>query len=231
VPLQVRQPLGKSSLSEQAYELLRQEIISGSLAPGEKLNIHELADHLQISRTPLKEAINRLAEQGLVTIRSRRATFVSTIEAAKIREVFDVRLMIELWAAERACHEQQLLDLKRMEETLKQCGSLFSAEASFDHATFNQADMNFHRSIVRAAQNTHLSKLYDSLSVHIQAMRVYWGQARRPALDSHNEHFAIFNSFLTGGWEDVRHSLTIHIVRSRDDVIRVLNDRSGHSGG
>jgi DNA-binding GntR family transcriptional regulator len=230
VPLQVKQPLGKSSLSEQVYERLKHEIISGNLAPGEKLNIHDLAHLLQVSRTPVKEAINRLAHQGLVTVRSRKATFVSSIEVEQIRQVFDVRLMIELWGAERAYQEREFLDLARMKEILTECGSLFSAEIAFGYKEFTEADMEFHRSIVRAAQNVQLSNLYDSLSVHIQAMRVYWGQARRPALDSHNEHLAIFKSFQDGSWEDVKHAMTTHIIRSRDDVIRVVNERRDPSG-
>jgi DNA-binding GntR family transcriptional regulator len=135
-------------------------------------------------------------------------------------------LMIELWEAERACCQPDLLDLTKLEAILNECDSLFSAETSFEHERFNHAGMEFHLSVVRAAQNARLCKTYESLNVHIRAMRVYWGQARRPALNSHNEHVAILKSFREGSWEKVKSSLTAHIINSRDDVIRVLNERN-----
>lgn len=231
MPLRLKHSLATSSLSERAYNLLKHEIITGNLAPGEKLNIYELAEILHISRTPLKEAINRLAHQGLITIRNRRATYVSTLEAEKTREVFDMRLMIELWGAERAVQENGSLDLDRMQEILKECDSLFSAKNRFNYERFNPIDMEFHLSIVKAARNTRLSNLYDSMSVHIQAMRVYWGHAFRPALDSHKEHIAIYKAFRSGNLDKVKRALRTHITRSRDDVIRVLGDSESHQKG
>src|ERR1017187_8004501 len=111
MPFQLRQAFPTPSLSDRAYDILRKEIISGNLAPGEKLNVHDLAAAMQISRTPIKEAINRLAEDGLVTIRSRKSTFVSLIEPEKLREIFDIRLKIELWGAERACCQAGVIGL------------------------------------------------------------------------------------------------------------------------
>lgn len=225
VPLLLNQSLPAASLSERAYERLKEEIIRGNLAPGEKLDIYDIAEKLQISRTPVKEAINRLAHQGLVTIRSRKATFVSAIEAETIRELFDIRLMIELWGAERAWRRPDSLDLKRLETILTECDSLFVRKKSFDYERFNQADMEFHRRLVQAARNARLLRTYESLHVHISAMRVYWGRARRPGLNSHNEHLAILRAFCEGRWEGIKSSLTTHIISSRDDVIRVLNER------
>lgn len=231
MPIQFKQPLALSSLSERAYELLKQEIISGNLVPGEKLDIYELAEKMRISRTPVKDAINRLAHQGLVTIRNRRATFVSTIEEERIRELFDIRLMMELWGAARACRERESVGLERLDEILNECEPLVSESAAFDYERFNEYDMEFHLYFIDAARNAELRKLYQSLNVHIQAMRVYWRQARRPALESHNEHIAIFKSLCQGEVEKVKGSLTTHIIRSRDDVMRVLGERRGQLAG
>ena len=220
MPFQLRQAFPTPSLSDRAYDILRKEIISGNLAPGEKLNVHDLAAAMQISRTPIKEAINRLAEDGLVTIRSRKSTFVSLIEPEKLREIFDIRLKIELWGAERACCQPELLDFTQLEQIVKGCEPLFLTKHNFDYEKFVRADIQFHQSLVKAAQNAHLLKLYRELSVHFHSERVYWGQAIGRALESQHEHMDILKSLREGSWEKINNSLTTHILRSRDDVVQ-----------
>jgi DNA-binding GntR family transcriptional regulator len=222
MPLSIEKPVESLSLSEKAYDILKEQIVQGNLKPGERLSVYELAKRLQISRTPIKEAIHRLSLQGLITIQSRKSTFVSTLEPRKVEELFDVRLMMELWAAEHAIQQGSSLDLKRMAYLLKQGGSVFSSGEEFDYATFTSFDQQFHLLIVDGAQNLQLRMAYDSLNAHFQIMRVYWGRARDRAFKSHKEHLKVFEAFQQKSLPRIRSALTAHITQTRDDILRRL---------
>lgn len=222
MPLDINLPLETRSLSRRAYELLKEQVIRGNLAPGERLDIHVLAQKLKISRTPIKEAINRLAQEGLVQIHSRRATFVSTLEPKSIQELFDIRLMIELWTAEQALRHPGSLNMKTIKELMGEAGSLFHPDGNFDYAVFTHCDSEFHLAIVDAAQNSRLSELYRSLHPHIQIMRIHWGRARERAFKSHEEHRGILEALQQGNLRQTVDALTTHILNTRDYTLNLL---------
>ena len=95
-----------SDLTTQVYQWLKERIMHHAFLPGDKLDVQQLANDLGVSRTPVKDAINRLTSEGLVVLRSRRGTYVATLTPAMLRDLFDVRTMIEAWAAERLTPKQ-----------------------------------------------------------------------------------------------------------------------------
>lgn len=222
MPLDFNAALEISSLSQKTYRLLYEQIIRGSLAPGEKLDIVSLASQLGISRTPVKEAINRLAQDGLVKIRSRSGTYVSTLEPEMIRELFEVRLMIELWAAEWAVRNPNSFDMRRVTEIMQEAGSLFQADKEFDYTTFCRYDSEFHSLIVDSAKNSRMSDVYQSLHPHIQIMRVHWGKARDRAFISHEEHLKIVDSLGRANYQLARDALKKHILNTCEYTLRLL---------
>jgi DNA-binding GntR family transcriptional regulator len=230
MPLDVDVPLETSSLSRRAYEILKEQIVRGNLAPGERLDIHALAQKLKISRTPIKEAINYLAQQGLVKIHSRRGTFFSTLEPKNIQELFDIRLMIELWSAEQALRHPGSLNMKTIEELMDEACSLFRPDANFDYTIFTHCDAEFHLAIVDAAQNSRLSELYRSLHPHIEIMRVHWGRARDRAFKSHEEHLRILEALQQANVRQAVDALTTHILNTRDHTLNLLPSLLGSPG-
>src|SRR3712207_4636560 len=95
-------PLDTASLSEQAAARLRDEILSGRIAPGERLNLDEYKAHWGVSITPLRDAAKRLEADGLVTIIPRRGVFVATIDKKALFEIFEIRIALEPLVAELA---------------------------------------------------------------------------------------------------------------------------------
>jgi DNA-binding GntR family transcriptional regulator len=230
MPLDIDVPLETSSLSRRAYHVLQEQIIKGNFAPGERLDIHVLTQKLKISRTPIKEAINHLAEQGLVKIRSRKGTFVSTPEPNNIRELYDVRLMIELWSVEQALCHPGSLKMKTIEKLMDEAGSLFGPDGNFDYTIFNHCDSEFHMAIVDAAQNSRLTEMYRSLHLHIQIMRVYWGRARHHAFKSHEQHLRILEALQQANLRAAKDALAAHILRGRDHTLKLLPSFLGSRG-
>src|SRR6185295_12328232 len=108
------------SLSEKVYELLKEAILHGQLCPGERLDIFELAKILNVSRTPIKEAFNRLSIAGLIRIYPNRGTFVRELpDAQEVRDIFGARMMIELWCCEQVCRTPKAIE--KAEESIHHC--------------------------------------------------------------------------------------------------------------
>ncbi len=93
-------PLDRTDLTERTYAVLKERILTRRMAPGERISVPEVAGALGVSRTPVTDALKRLAVEGLVDIQPRRGTFVTGLNAPDVGDLFDIRLMIECHAAD-----------------------------------------------------------------------------------------------------------------------------------
>ncbi|MCW2829724.1 MAG: GntR family transcriptional regulator [Aeromicrobium sp.] len=144
-----------ASVAEQAIEAM---IADGRLVPGARLNEMAIADELQISRGPVREAIQRLSTEGLVTIRQHRGAFVTEVSDTQLRELYDVRIALEIFSLRRG--------LQRGEEAQAVYRDLLASNLRLlEHPGEDHPESNFHRSIVAAAGSEALSRS------HAQAMR------------------------------------------------------------
>jgi len=212
--------LGRVSLAEQAYRILKSQILGCNLSPGEKLDIFQLSEQFKVSRTPIKEALNRLAQEGLLEIRPQSGTFVAPIDPRDIEHVFDIRLMIELWAAGTAADRPEFLNLKTMSQMVDKCDSLLASERSFDFPKFADADFAFHSQIVLASRNPRLEVIYTSLNHKVPVMRFFWDEVRTRSLKSHQEHIRILRAFERAKKGQVLQALRSHILGSRREILR-----------
>lgn len=152
----------------QLYELLRQKIISLELAPGTVLSRAELAVEFDVSQTPVREALLKLAEEKLVDVFPQASTRVSLIDVAFARETHFLRRSLESEIVRELAlsHQPQLIDtltdLLRQQETARDNGNF---------AAFTHADMAFHRSLYQAANKEPLWYLVRSRSGHIDRLR------------------------------------------------------------
>ena len=119
-------PIHHKDLSSKAYEILQEKILRREFRGGDKLSVHRLAEMLDVSRTPVKDALNRLANEQFVKIFPRRGTYVVPITEQTIKEVFEIREILEVWAARTGVGritENVLAQMERMlEETQRLIG-------------------------------------------------------------------------------------------------------------
>ena len=94
--------MAEAGYKQKAYEYIKKQIVNGSLLPGAIINEKELIQELAISRTPIREAIQRLAEEGLVVVMPSRGTIVSHISVNDIRQIYEARKLIEPYVVELA---------------------------------------------------------------------------------------------------------------------------------
>jgi DNA-binding GntR family transcriptional regulator len=142
-----------SSLTREAYQRLRNLIVTLQLQPGAPINDASLMEELGLGRTPIREALQRLACEGLVVLRPRRGAFVASLSLTDLQQIFEMRLVIEGQAAAMAAARATAADLAAMAGTLE---PLDRAETNGDTQSFIDIDRTFHRALARAAHNKFL---------------------------------------------------------------------------
>jgi DNA-binding GntR family transcriptional regulator len=151
-----------SSLSQQAYQRLRDKIITLQLAPGALVNEAGLMQELRLGRTPIREALQRLACEGLIVLRPRRGAFVASLSIMDLQQIFEVRRMVEGYAAALAAERATDADVATMRAILDQ---LDQADEQDNTQAYIDIDRAFHRSLARSTHNRFLentlSRLYN----------------------------------------------------------------------
>src|ERR671917_830545 len=94
--------ISRANLNDRVYDTLKRRLVRRELGPGEKVSLHELAGELGVSRSPVHHALTRLVSEGLLTVKSRRGYYVSPLTESTVADGYDVRLALELAAAEKA---------------------------------------------------------------------------------------------------------------------------------
>jgi len=152
--------LNIASVVDQVYVAIRDRITSGSLPRGARVHQEDLAEELGVSRTPVREALRRLAAEGLVEMRTNRGARVADIDQGGMRGAYDTRLVVEPGAARLAARRRLPEPLARMRAAVaSQRRSLRSVERSFE------ANREFHLALVAASGNDYLLQLVERLWV------------------------------------------------------------------
>ncbi|GAA4458737.1 GntR family transcriptional regulator [Phytohabitans houttuyneae] len=153
------------SLVELAVARLRREILSGRTDPGERLVEEQLTRRLGISRAPLREALRRLAEQGLVEHVPRRGVRVATLSDRDVQELYEVRDVLERHAIATALPLARDSDLVGLRAALDQ---MSEATRAGDRLQIAEAHRRFHVAVVGLAGNSQLTAIYESILVKLQ---------------------------------------------------------------
>jgi DNA-binding GntR family transcriptional regulator len=215
-------PVVVQRLTDAAYRTLKDQILTQAFAPGQRLNVDELAGRMGMSRTPVKDALNALANEGLVEILPRKGTFVAGLSADTIAEVFELRRALELLAAELLVERVSDDDLARLRERLAALDTPPTAGADADEHL--QRNLAFHRLFVALAGNRTLLEMYEELNAHIQIARVHarwqnWQQRRQQERD---EHHAILRALEARDATGLAAAVNAHIRRSQRSLVADL---------
>ena len=158
----VQEPLiYRESLREKIFDVLKKWILDGTLKPGQKIVESTLARRLQVSRAPLREALFLLAQRGLVTIKPHRGTYVTRLSEREIREIFELREILEMHAAKRL---RANLTAEKAEELRNALDRLRQAARARDIVAFREADFGFHRSLWNLSGNRNIAEVLVNLT-------------------------------------------------------------------
>jgi DNA-binding GntR family transcriptional regulator len=213
------------SLQEQIHDRLLGRILRRELEPGERISPPEIAAALGVSITPVRDAVNQMAAEGLVTVTPRRGTIVSPVSVRDIEELYEIRLMIEPQAAEIAAGRAGPAEIAHMQELAGQLESGPSPDAGQvdDLETYLQeiaADAELHAAVVRAAHNLRLNALYDGLRTHVLIARAVFPRLYRGQPHRRGEHQRVVDAIAAGDGAAARDAMAAHLRQALTDTLR-----------
>jgi len=185
------------NLSEDVYEAIKRKLDGKSLKPGAKIIEEQLAKELGVSRTPIREAINKLEREGLVEIIPRYGTFIAALSPEDIEEIYDLRGALERLALRLAFlklgKEKFHKKLLKITESFSKCRSDVE-KGNFKH--FIKIETAFHNFLIKSSQNSRLIQMMSNLNTQIQLGRMESFSVPGRAKRSLREHGEIVNAML-----------------------------------
>lgn len=175
----------------KVYEHLEEMILTNQFAEGERLDEAQLAKRFNVSRTPLREALQMLANNSLLELVSNKGAFVRKPSLIDVIEMFDVMAALESLCAKFAAQRISKEHLAELKDAVQQCDDAANAD---DHTTYYQANLVFHRIIYSASGNKFLSKETEKLRNRLTSYRRLQLQARGRLFNSLEEHREIFEA-------------------------------------
>lgn len=212
-----------ATFSARTETVLRQMILEGQLAPGVRINEVALASSLGISRGPLREAVQRLASEGLLQVVSHRGAYVRTFDRDQIVELYEVRAALELHAVRLVCQ-------RASDEDLDELGELLDETESRMHAVKGHAypqELDFHRRLVQLADNQVLLAAAVENQHQISLARSM--SAKRPlrARAAVVEHHELVDAMRARDAHAATDLMDVHVAHSRDGALVALGLAAG----
>jgi Transcriptional regulators len=181
----------EQSQSSEAYRLIKEKIITLELPPASLIDEASLMASLGLGRTPIREALQRLALESLVVILPRRGTIVADLNMSDLNKIFEMRLELEAMAVRLAAQRAHAAQLAEMEQLFEQADALLQ---SGDNYELIKLDHAMHMLIARAAGNEFLEETLDWLYSHVLRLwyvSLHRVQRLREAIEEHREMLAL----------------------------------------
>ena len=210
-------------LRDVVFNTLRQAILKGELKPGERLMEIALAERLGVSRTPIREAMRKLEQEGLVVMIPRRGAQVANITEKDLNDVLEVRMALENLSIENACKkmtEEQLAELKKaakvFEATMEEGNLVKLAEA----------DVAFHEVIYQSSDNCRLNQVLNNLREQIYRYRVEYLKEEETRKLLVKEHDEIYEAIRNRDVKTAQEISYQHIENQREAIIRSIREEN-----
>jgi DNA-binding GntR family transcriptional regulator len=222
-------PIQRSkSLHQQTYEALRSSILSGQLAPGDRLVETQLAQQLQVSRTPIREAIRQLQREGLVKADGSGGLRVTAISVLDAMQLYDCRLALEQLSVVEACQNASQDQIERL------ASYITTAEDLMKHAGFPtsgrqaeqllELDYRFHRLIAEGANNSWLVFLLDQVFDKMALLRMETTRHNPEVLEVRLEHRQIYEAIANRDRSAAAQAIQRHLTASKTRVIKSIKN-------
>lgn len=211
-----------TSSSQRAYAELREQLLRSRFPPDQKINEVVLANEMQISRTPLREALNRLVAEGLLVDRGRGFS-VPGLKPERVFDLFEARLEIECVIVRLACERTTDPDLDALAVFLEESRAE-SPDASVDRLI--ELDIRFHDTIAELSGNTVLRQTLSNLNDRIHLIRWIAMEGRRDQTQS--QHLEILNHMRARDTDAAIAVMRDHILHRNEDILAAIKAAYGH---
>lgn len=209
-------------LNEWAYMSIKMRILQNDFKPGTQLNIEDLTREFNISRTPIREALLRLRQDGLVASLSRVGFFVCGVTKEDFENIFELRLLIEAYAAQMFATRIMDNDIRRLATLNERCKKL---AARADIYEFNACDTELHSIIIGGLNNKKMEEVYSNLGDLLYRIRVYALSSNDNMHLSLLEHDRIISALRSHDAAAAGQAMHDHIVNIRGRLLHIVDFR------
>ena len=212
-------PRSGNSFSDRVERALRDRILHGEVAPGARLNEVEIAGELGVSRGPIREALQRLASDGLVELQAHRGAFVRRLGPAEVRDLFEVRMALETTAARLAAQratDAQLADLDAL---------VHAGAEPIGHADVRfQGARDLHARLAEATANPALAAHLTLVNQELRLLRTRSGEVPARAEHAVAEHAAIVAAVRAGDADGAAAAMEAHLRSALTHALSAMED-------
>ncbi|WP_251551127.1 GntR family transcriptional regulator [Neobacillus muris] len=196
------------NLNEKIYYYLRDKIVSTELRPGTRIDYNEIAKELGVSKTPVRDALQLLQQDGLVEVKSRSGTYVSQPKVKDIEEIYEVRKALERQAIKLAMSN---LPKQTLEELYQ---NTLDVDKDIDRGNFQSffhSDRNLHKTLITCSENSRLIKMMESIEAQINWIGVIIARSQERPRQANNEHKGILQALINSNVSVAQNLMEEHI--------------------
>lgn len=207
----------ESSMQSRAYQYIRQKIASCEYLPKQMLSESQLQQELNCSRTPIREAVGRLAQEGLLQVFPKRGIMVSSISVRDIYQIFEVRALVEPYSLRNYHNNLSMAEIEHFSKVFH------SYEGMGSELDFFALDDAFHTMLLTSMENDYLIDLYERIRTQNTRLRILSGNGIEQRIRcTMEEHAQIADACLAQDWEKAAQVMEIHLDHSRASSLSTI---------
>ncbi|MEW5881358.1 MAG: GntR family transcriptional regulator [Pseudomonadota bacterium] len=217
-PSNIDDPPPRPNLAEQVYARLKAELHDFLWVPGDRFSEAEIAQRLGVSRTPVREALFRLRNEGILDVEAKAGWFVRPIDFDRIEQLYDLRIVLEMASLQRLGQRQS--EPPEL-EALKDIWLVSPAERLGDGREVGTLDEQFHAALVRIAGNAEIARVHQDVTERIRVVRRL-DFTRADRIDAtYQEHAKILRAVIQRKTDQAQLLLKTHIEQSKTEVRKI----------
>ncbi|MBE3142487.1 MAG: GntR family transcriptional regulator [Planctomycetes bacterium] len=206
-------------LNQRAYDKIRRRILDGEFLPSSPISEYQLATELNFSRTPVREALKRLEEKGLVWSIPKKGTFIAELSAHDIMEIYQVRERLEGMAALIAAEQMSEKDIQLLEKEIALLNELkFTGRVD----EIFQCDIRLHKLIIASTQNIRLGKILATLDDQMHRVRIIFSQTPDWIQAVIQDHATLVEKIKAHDGKGAENAMVQHLRSSCDRSVQIV---------
>lgn len=206
--------MAKTSLKQIAYQKIKEKIINSEYASNSFMNEEFLCNDLQMSRTPVRDALGRLEQENLISIIPKKGFFILPLSIEEINMIYEGRILLESYIIRNYCQHLS-------EDSLRQLEEILTVREDTDY--FRMDDL-FHEEIIHQSKNRYLLQLHNSLRDQNRRLRLLIGRSVTERIQqTYKEHMEIYNKLLSYDAEEAARLMENHIRSARESTFRYFS--------
>jgi len=214
----MKKTVDSTNLRDQTYDIIKNMIILREIEPGKKINEEHIAKEIQVSRTPIREALCRLENEGIVKIIPRRGAFVSDLTETNVKEILLIREVLEGLAVRLAVENMDEEMFEKLRKALEKVSIL--PEEDRDLINYTRSEVDFHALLLSASNNQMLKNMMEIVNAHLQIIRLRTVVIPERAQKTVEEHQQILKAIENGDAPTAEELMRKHVRSVREVALR-----------